>query len=63
VRFTSIQNSFSVEDTSLFKAMIDSEKINKSTNKCPVFLSTFPGQITVMDIEPSEVEILIFKQP
>lgn len=62
VRFTSIQNVFNVEDTSLFKVMIDSDKLNKQTNKCPVFLSTFPSNITVMSIEPKEVEILIFKK-
>lgn len=62
IKFTSIQNAFNPEDTSLFKVMIDSDKLNKQTNKCPVFLSTFPGNITVMSIEPKEVEILIFKK-
>jgi hypothetical protein len=62
VRFTSIQNTFSAEDTSLFRATIDSEKINRQTKKCQVFVSTVPGNITLMDIEPKEVEILIFKQ-
>lgn len=61
VKFTAIQNALSAEDTSLFKASIDSEKINRQTNKCPVFLSTYPGNATVMSIEPPEVEILIFK--
>jgi hypothetical protein len=50
------------EDTALFRAMIDSEKINKLTNKCPVFMSTLPGNVTIMNIEPKEVEILIFKK-
>lgn len=63
VRFTSVQNTFNQQDTALFKAMVDSEKINPETKKSPVFLSTFPGHVTVMDIEPKEVEILIFKQP
>ncbi len=62
VKFTAIQNSFNPEDTCLFRAMIDSEKINKQSKKCPVFLSTFPGHVTIMDIEPQEVEILIFKK-
>jgi YbbR domain-containing protein len=62
VRFTSIQNAFNSEDTTLFKAMIDSDKINRQTKKCPVFLGTFPGNVTIMDIEPKEVEILIFKK-
>jgi hypothetical protein len=62
VKFTSIQNSFNSQDTGLFRAMIDSEKINKQSKKCPVFLSTFPGNVTIMEIEPREVEILIFKK-
>lgn len=62
VRFTSVQNTFNDQDTSLFKAMIDSEKINPETKKCPVFLSTLPGHVTIMEVEPPEVEILIFKQ-
>lgn len=62
VKFTSIQNGFNAEDTSLFKAMINSEKINKQSNKCPVFISSYPGNITIMDIEPKEIEILILKK-
>ena len=62
VKFTAIQNSFNAEDTSLFKATIDSEKINKQSKKCPVFLSTYPGHVTIMTIDPEEVEILIFKK-
>lgn len=62
VKFTAIQNSFNEEDTSLFKAMLDSEKINRQTKKCPVYLSTYPGHVTIMSIEPPEVEILIFKK-
>jgi len=62
VKFTAIQNSFNPGDTSLFRAMIDSEKINKQTKKCPVFLSTYPGHVTIMEIDPPEVEILIFKK-
>ena len=62
VKFTSIQNAFNNEDTGLFKAMIDSRKIDKFTKKSPVFLSTVPGYVTIMDIEPKEVEILILKK-
>jgi len=62
VKFTAIQNSFNPEDTSLFRAMIDSEKINTQSKKCPVFLSTYPGNVTIMSIEPQEVEILVFKK-
>jgi hypothetical protein len=62
VRFTTLQNTFSESDTALFKAMIDSRKINRRTRKCPVFLSMVPGNVTIMDIEPRDVEILIFRQ-
>ena len=42
--------------------MIDSEKINKATHKCPVFLGASPGNVTVMDVDPKEVEIMIFRK-
>jgi YbbR domain-containing protein len=61
VRFTSLQNSFSSSDTNLFKVLIDSDKINPRTKKCSVFLGSIPGNITIMDIEPKEVELLILK--
>lgn len=62
IKFTSIQNSFNQSDTALFRAMIDSKKISSHSKKCTVFLSTFPGNVTIMNIEPKEVEILIFKK-
>jgi hypothetical protein len=62
VRFTSIQNAFNLADTSEFKANINSKKINPRNKKCKVFLSSVPGDITIMEIEPNEVEILIFKK-
>lgn len=62
VTFTAIQNVFNPEDTALFRAMIDSDKLNQTTKKCPVFLSTVPGNVTVMEIEPKEVEIMIFRK-
>jgi hypothetical protein len=62
VRFTSLQNNFSERDTSMFKARIDSRKINKKNRKCRVFLQSVPQNITVMEIDPQEVEILIFKR-
>ncbi len=61
VRFTSIQNNINNEDTLLFKASINSSKINLKNNKCIVFLSTLPGNVTVMSIDPKEVEILNIK--
>jgi hypothetical protein len=62
VRFTAIQNAFNIEDTTLFKAKIDSKKIHPRTKKCQVFLSSSPPNVTVMEIKPKEVEILILKK-
>lgn len=62
VKFTSIQNVFNPSDTALFTARINSKKINPRNKKCQVFLSSVPGDIMVMEIEPKEVEILIFKK-
>ena len=61
VRFTSMQNTLDEHDTALFQASIDSRKINRRTKKCRVFISEVPPNVTIMDIEPKEVEILIFK--
>jgi hypothetical protein len=61
VKFTVMQNAFNNQDTALFKAVIDSEKINRVTKKCEVFLNMVPGNATVMEITPKEVEILILK--
>jgi hypothetical protein len=61
VRFTSIQNSFNPSDTVLFRAVINSDKTNPLTKKSPVFLTSFPANITVMGMEPKEVEFLIIK--
>ncbi len=62
LRFTSLQTTFNQNDTALFKARIDSRKINNRTKKCPVHLQSVPSNVTVMDIEPPEVEILILKR-
>jgi hypothetical protein len=62
LRFTSLQSSFNQSDTALFKARIDSRKINSRTKKCAVHLQSVPSNVTVMDIEPPEVEILILKK-
>lgn len=62
IKFTAIQNSFNNEDTVLFKAMINSSKINTISKKCPVFLSTVPGNITIMGMDPKEVDIIILKK-
>jgi hypothetical protein len=61
VTFTSIQNSLQ-QDSTAFKILIDTEKINKLTNKCPVFVGEAPPNITIMNVEPKEVEVMIFKK-
>ncbi len=62
VKFTCIKNSLNIEDTALFKVLIDSDKISNRSKKCPVFLGSVPGNVTVLSIEPKEVEILILKK-
>ena len=62
VKFTCLQNSFDMKDSSLFRIAVNSEKINLTTKKTPVFLSASPANITLMSIEPKEVEILIIKK-
>jgi len=61
VKFTSLQNVFSNSDTAIFKASINPAKIN-SNNKCNVILSTVPGNINILSVEPKDVEILIIKK-
>ena len=62
IRFTALQNAFNPEDTLAFKAVINSDKVNKLSNKCPVILSSVPGNVTVLEITPKEVELLILKK-
>ncbi len=60
IKFTSIQNTFNIADTVYFKATVNATK-NTSTNKQPIVLSTLPSNITVLTIEPKEVELLLIK--
>lgn len=62
VKFTSLQNEFNLSDTSMFKATINLHAINKATNKTPVVLSTQPGNINILGLEPENVEVLIIKK-
>jgi hypothetical protein len=62
VRYTSLQNAFNVADTGLFTAVINPSKINLATKKCLVYLTRLPANVTVMSIEPKEVEFLILKK-
>lgn len=61
VKFTSLQNAYQAGDTTLFKALVNIEKVNFKTNKCPVYIGGKPAAVTVLEIEPKEVEILILK--
>jgi hypothetical protein len=61
VKFTALQNNFNPSDTALFRASINSTNFN-ATNKTPVFLSTQPGNVNIISIEPKEAEILIIKK-
>jgi hypothetical protein len=61
IRFTAVQNSFQPSDTAQFRVLINSNRVNKKTNKCAVYLGSAPGHVTVMDIEPQFAEILILK--
>lgn len=61
LRFTCLQNTFYQRDTSLFRVAVNTDKVNPITKKYPVFLSASPAHITVMAIEPPEVEILMLK--
>lgn len=58
--FTSMQNSAVSADTSQFRVYINSEKVQASTQKCKVIIGRAPANVTVLAIEPSEVEILRF---
>lgn len=62
VTFTALQNNYLVSDSVLFKAAIDSEKYNHFTQKCKVIMQSLPPGVTVLNIEPAEVEILHFKR-
>lgn len=61
VRFTCLQNTFYQPDTALFRVAVNTDKMNPLTKKYPVFLSASPANITIMAIEPKEVELLILK--
>jgi YbbR domain-containing protein len=60
VRFTSLQNDFNQADTSNFKATVNCSNIN--AGKAQVFLSTQPGNVHILSVEPKETEILIIKK-
>lgn len=62
VKFTYLQNNFELKDTSLFRVVVNSDKLSPITKKSAVYISALPPNITVMTIEPKDVEILIIKK-
>lgn len=61
VRFTALQDNFNQADTILFRASVQVGKMSPS-NKTPIFLSTQPGNVNIISIEPQEAEVLIIKK-
>ena len=61
IKFTAIQNTFNLVDTIYFKATVRVSK-NISSTKQAVVLSSFPSNISVINIEPKEVEVLLIKK-
>ena len=61
LKYTCLKNNFNSNDTLLFKASVDITKTN-SINKSSVFLSTVPGNVNILNIQPKEVEFLIIKK-
>ncbi len=62
IRFTCIRGAFQPSDTTQFRAVINSEKVNPVTKKTPVFLTVIPPYATVMEVTPEEAEFLILKE-
>ncbi len=60
IKFTSLQNDFNSSDTVNFKASVNCSNMN--AGKTTVFLSTQPGNVNVLSVEPKEVELLIIKK-
>jgi YbbR domain-containing protein len=60
IKFTAMENEFNPSDTSNFKAAIDCSRLNG--NKARIFLSTQPGNVNILSLEPDEAEVLIIKK-
>jgi hypothetical protein len=61
IRFTVLQNNFNAADTTSFNATVNSSVLSRNGTS-PVVLSTQPGNVHVLSIEPKEVELLIIKK-
>ncbi|HRH11738.1 MAG TPA: YbbR-like domain-containing protein [Bacteroidia bacterium] len=60
VKYTVLQNEFEESDTVLFKACIDAGKLKN--NKGRVYLSTQPGNATIISLQPEVAEIILMKK-
>lgn len=61
IKFSSAKNDFNDITEDNFKAVINFNKQKREKNKLPVELSILPTQAHVLEIEPAEVEFLLFK--
>jgi hypothetical protein len=60
LKFTTLQNDFNVADSIHFRAAVNVAQ--SRGKKSPVFLSTQPGNVNILSIEPAEAEILIIRK-
>lgn len=60
IKYTILQNEYDAADSANFKACVDAGKLNK--NKGRVFLSTQPGNATVISIQPEVSELILMKK-
>lgn len=61
ITFTALQNNYNEADSTMFKVLVDPAKADANTGKCRVILGAQPPQVTVLSVEPSDVQILILK--
>lgn len=62
VRFTCLNGDFNPADTSQFRAAINTGKTTVTGRRCPVFITSTPLRVTVMEVNPAEVEFLLIKE-
>lgn len=60
IKYTTLQNEFEDEDSVLFKACIDAGKLKN--NKGRIFLSTQPGNVTIISLQPEVAELILMKK-
>ncbi|MBK9284798.1 MAG: YbbR-like domain-containing protein [Sphingobacteriaceae bacterium] len=60
VKFTSLQNQFDLADTSLFTARVNASELKNK--KGYVYLSRQPKNVSILQIKPENVEIILLKK-